>query len=83
MSENGDQAINSSRCLIGETGDDMGFVVVAEVLDDSVNVVVGWSRGGIGVPTKVGDSKQSFDGGGGNHWEYPQGKEKEMSEVFR
>ena len=40
--------VNYSRRLRDETGDDKGFVVVADVLDDLVNVVARGGGGGIG-----------------------------------
>ena len=55
--------VNSTRRLRDETGDDKGFVVVADVLDDLVNVVARGGGGGIDFPINAGGEVQNFDGG--------------------
>ena len=44
------------------TGDNKGFVVVADVLSDLVNVVARDGGGGFSNPTNAGNRDQSFDG---------------------
>ena len=55
--------VNYSRRLRDETGDDKGFVVVADVLDDLVNVVARGGDGGTRFSTDAGDGNQGFEGG--------------------
>ena len=80
ISENDIRALNSSRRLNDERGDDKVFVVVVDVLADLINDVLGGGVDRIGVPTNVVDVvEQNLDWGKPLAESTPKGKKKKKN----